>query len=223
MPTIRARIATGLLAVALPLAGCSDLGNPAAAHGVTRNDLLADMAAQVTSASARTYTATYQLAGGQTGTIAHTADPARTAYRYPTGEVLLTTAATTRCVGNACTMTTPGPATDALAVPTAAGLVPPTTVLALLNAAALEPDPDVAQRDTTIAGRHATCLQLTSPSPDTTITGQFTTCITNEGVIGSFTGTLDGKKLDVAMTDYTEHVGAAAFDPPARATMTDRR
>ncbi len=221
MSSIRIRIATGLLAAALPLSGCTDLGDPASAHGVTRNDLLADMATQVTSASARTWTATYQLAGGRSGTVAHQSDPDRTAYRYPGGVVLLTRTAATRCVGNACTMTVPSPATAALQAVSAAGLVPSTTVLALLDAAALETDPNVAQRDTTIAGRHATCLQLTAPG--SAATGPFSTCITNEGVIGSFTGTLDGKKVDVAMTDYVERVASAAFDAPARATMTDRR
>jgi hypothetical protein len=218
--SIRSRIATALPAVALLLAGCADLGDPAAAHGVTRNDLLADMAAQVTGASARTWTATYQLPGGRTGTITHAPAPDRTAYRYPGGSVLLTAGVTTRCVGNACTMTEPGQAATALGAASAAGLVPPPAVLALLDAAALEPDPDVVQRDTTIAGRHATCLKLTAP--DRTA-GEFTTCITNEGAIGSFTGTLDGKHVDVAMTDYVERAAAGAFDPPARATMTDRR
>jgi hypothetical protein len=218
---IRIRIATGLLAVALPLAGCTDLGDPASAHGVTRNDLLADMAAQVTSASARTWTATYQLTGGRTGTVSHQPDPDRTAYRYPGGAVLLTRTATTRCVGNACTMTAPGPSPDALTAAAAAGLVPAPTVLALLDAAALEPDPDVVPSDTTIAGRHATCLQLTASA--SAAAGRFTTCITNEGVIGSFTGTLNGTKIDVAMTDYAERVTPAAFTPPPRATMTDRR
>jgi hypothetical protein len=221
VPSIRARVATGVLAVSLPLAGCTDLGDPASAHGVTRNDLLVDLAAQVTAASAHTWTATYQLTGGHTGTVTHMPDPDRTAFRYPGGAVLLSTMATTRCVGNACTMTAPGAAPEALRAASAAGLVPPTTVLALLDAAALQPDPDVVQRDTTIAGRHANCLQLTAPG--SAASGPFTTCITTEGVIGSFTGTLDGTKIDVAMTDYTEHAAPSAFAPPSQATMTDRR
>jgi hypothetical protein len=221
VPSIRARVAIGLVAVALPLAGCTDLGDPAAAHGVTRNDLLADIGAQVTGASARTWTATYQLPGGRTGTITHAPGPDRTAYRYPGGSVLLTADATTRCVGNACTMSAPGEATTALRAAQSAGLVAPPTVLALLTAAALQPDPDVVQRDTTIAGRHATCLRLTAP--DSAADGEVSTCVTNEGVIGSFTGTLDGKRIDVAMTDYTERAASGAFDPPPRATMTDRR
>lgn len=231
MPSIRVRVATGLLipgllAAALPLAGCGDLSDPAAAHGVTRNDLLADMAAQVTGAAARTWTATYQLAGGGSGTVTHAPDPDRTAFRYDGGVVLLTSAATTRCVGNACTMTRPGSSSgpslpEPMRTVAMAGLVSPATVFALLSAAALEPDPDVDQRDTTIAGRHATCLDLTVPG--TAASGPFTTCITNEGVIGSFTGTLDGIHIDAAMTNYTERATPDAFAPPARATMTDRR
>jgi hypothetical protein len=207
-----ARIATGFLVVALPLAGCADFDDPAVAHGVTRNDLIAEVATQVSGSSALAYTATYQLAGGATGTITHAPAPERMAYRYPGGSVTLTTSAITRCVKAACTKT--GADQSATAVRTAqrAGLVPPSTVLALLNAAALDTDLTVEQHDTTIAGRHATCLDL--GRVDNAATSDFATCITNEGVVGSFTGTLDGKRVDVAMTDYADHAPADDFDPP---------
>jgi hypothetical protein len=217
----RARIATSLFVVALPLAGCDDLGDPATAQAVTRNDLIAEVAAQLTGSAALTYTATYQLTGGAAGTIAHAPTPERMAYRYPGGSVTLTPSATTRCVRAACTMTKPEQSETAVRTAQRAGLVPPPTVLALLNAAALDTDLTVDQHDTTIAGRHATCLDL--DGVDNAATSAFATCITNDGVVGSFTGTLDGKAIDVAMTNYADRAQADAFDPPAGATMTDRR
>ena len=51
----------------------------------------------------------------------------------------------------------------------------------------------------------------------------FATCVTNDGVLGSFTGTLDGKPMDVAMTQFSPRVAAGDFEAPADATTVDRR
>ena len=224
LPT-RARIVAGLLAAAVPLAGCAEFDNPAAAQGLTRSDLVAQLAAQLGGSASLTYVATYQLAGGRTATVAQAQDPPRSAYRYPGGEVLVTTAATTRCVRRTCTVTAPptpaSPAPAALfADAEKAGLVVPAAVQGLLTSARLDPDMIVDQHDTTVAGRHATCLDLRNV--DKAESGTFSTCVTNDGVVGSFTGTLGGTKIDVAMTDYADRVRSDAFDPP-RAIMIDRR
>jgi hypothetical protein len=47
--------------------------------------------------------------------------------------------------------------------------------------------------------------------------------VTNDGVLGSFTGTLDGRPMDVAMTQFSSRVTADAFLTPAGATTVDRR
>ena len=214
----RARIVAGLLAAAVSLAGCAEFDNPAAAQGLTRSDLVAQLAAQLGGSAALTYTATYQLAGGRTATIAQ--DPPRAAYHYPGGAMLVTPAATTRCTRKRCTLraTTP-PAAALFADAEKAGLVVPATVQGLLNAARLDRDMAVDQHDTTIAGRHATCVDLRNV--DKAETRAFRTCITSDGVVGSFTGTLSGTKVDVAMTDYADRVTANAFEEPT--TATDRR
>jgi hypothetical protein len=212
---IRARIVAGLLAAALPLAGCADFDNPAAAQGLTRRDLVVQLAAQLGDSATLTYSATYQLAGGRTATIAQ--DPPRSAYRYPGGVVLVTPAATTRCARRKCTTgapptpTSPPPAT-VFARATKAGLVVPAAVQSLLNAARLDQDMVVVQHDTTVAGRHATCLDLRNV--DKAETGAFRTCITSDGVIGSFTGTVSGTRIDVALTDYANRLSADAFAIP---------
>jgi hypothetical protein len=218
---IRARIVAGLLAAATPLAGCADFDNPAAAQGLTRGDLVAELAAQLGDSASLTYTATYQLAGGRTATIAQAPDPPRSAYRYPGGEVLLTPAATTRCARTRCTTSAPPaptspPPAGLFADAEKAGLVVPAAVQSLLNAARLDRDMVVDQHDTTVAGRHATCLDLRNV--DKAETGAFSTCITSDGVVGSFTGTLGGTRIDVALTDYADRVRIDAFTPPAAAS-----
>jgi hypothetical protein len=211
---IRTRIAAGLLAAAVPLVGCAEFDNPAAAQGLTRSDLVAQLAAQLRDSASLTYSATYQLAGGRTATITQAQDPPRSAYRYPGGEVLLTTAATTRCGRTRCTTTAPPTPTSPLpaalfADAAKAGLVVPATVQSLLNAARLDRDMVVDQHDTTVAGRHATCLDLRNV--DKAETGAFSTCITSDGVVGSFTGTLNATGIDVALTDYADRVPTDAF------------
>jgi hypothetical protein len=223
----RARIVLGLIAVALPLAACSDLDDPASAQAVSRNDLIAQLAAQLNGSSASlTYAATYQLAGGATGTITQAQSPARAAFRYPGGVVLISEDATTICAKKSCTVSAPpvAAASPPAAVFTAArrtGLVPPSAVFELLTAAALDTDMTVDQHDTTIAGRHATCVELAGV--DDAAASAFATCITNEGVLGSFTGTLNGKAMDVAMTDYADQVSGDAFELPVGAKTVDHR
>jgi hypothetical protein len=63
-----------------------------------------------------------------------------------------------------------------------------------------------------VAGRHATCLDLRNVAKAET--GAFRTCVTSDGVVGSFTGTLGGTRIDVALTDYTDSAPADAFTPP---------
>jgi hypothetical protein len=238
-------------------AGCTDLDDPAAAQGLSRNDLVAELAAQLAGSASLTYSATYQLAGGATATIAQAQRPLRTAYRYPGGEVLITAAATILCAKQVCTMTAPTPAPPAtvFADGLKAGLITATAVEDLLNAARIDPDLTVDQHDTTVAGRHATCVKLgnvdaadatqsqsseterraSPPSApqagatpaddqsDETPAGTFSTCITSDGMVGSFSGTLNGTKIDVALTDYVDKVPADAFDPPPSAKMSDHR
>jgi len=223
----RRRLAALALALCAATAGCADLDDPG--QGLTRNDLVADLAAQMTAAADLTYQASYQLAGGDKATVAQTRKPARTAYVYPGGKVTVTADATTECrtaKTTTCTMTAPAtaaspPPATVFEVASETGLVPPATVLALLNAAVLDPDVQVEQHDTTIAGRHATCVQLNGV--DDAAARDFSTCITNEGVLGSFNGILNQTRVDVAMTHYSEQVEEAMFELPRAAKLVDRR
>ncbi|AGZ39352.1 hypothetical protein AFR_05315 [Actinoplanes friuliensis DSM 7358] len=210
------------------LTGCSDLDEPG--QGLSRNDLVSDLAAQMSTAAALTYEASYQLSGGEKATVAQAQKPFRSAYVYPGGKVTVTADATTQCrtQAKATTCTLTAPATPTSPPPAklfegadATGLVLPSTVLALLNAAELDNDVEVVQHDTTIAGRHATCVQLTGV--DDAAARDFTTCITNEGVLGSFSGILNQTRAEVAMTHYAETVTEDMFQLPPTAKLVDRR
>ena len=229
MPAARRRVLPGLAAAVLLLGGCGDLDEAASAQGIAGGDLVSELAAQLNRSATLTYAAGYQLAGGATATVSQAQDPPRSAYAYPGGRVLVTEQAVTECRGArrpTCTMTTPpeagaGPAATVFAGAQRTGMVAPATVLSLLAAAELDPDVTLAPRDTTIAGHHATCLDLAGLDDDRT--RAFTTCVTNDGVLGSFTGTVDGRLIDVAMTDFESRVAGDAFTVPTGATMVDRR
>ncbi|WP_433390052.1 hypothetical protein [Micromonospora sp. KLBMP9576] len=208
----------------LTVTGCQTLDD--AGRTIGRADLVNDLATRLDGALELTYSADYQLPGGQTATIVQAQDPARSAYTWPGGKLTVTPEATSRCetpAGRAtCTLEAP-PAPNAK--PTVAlfaearqrGLITPPIVVGLLTAAALDPDAVVAQSDTTLAGHHATCVDVDQSG------GDFTACVTTQGVLGSFTGQLDGEQVEVALTGYRDTVDGAAFDLPPGAGVVDRR
>ena len=214
--TLAGRLLPGLLLPGLLLvgaAGCGGTGEANAA-GLAQGDLVSALAAQLSAGSALSYTATYQLAGGETATITRAQRPPRTAYVYPGGRLLVTTTATISCKGDNCTQSAPDP--TAAAGLTA--LVTPEAALGMLNTAALDPAVEAAQHDTTVAGRHATCLDL--QNVDGTPARDFTVCVTNEGALASFAATLNGTPTDLAMTAYSDRVSGADFTLPASAKIT---
>jgi hypothetical protein len=225
----RSRLALGLAAAVLLLGGCGDFDDAASAQDLARNDLVSELAAQLTASETLTYVAGYRLAGGATAKVAQEQNPSRAAYDYPGGRVLVSAEAVTLCQGArkpTCTVTAPPeaggtPPATLFADAEQTGMVAPATVLALLNAAALSPGLTVTPRDTTIAGHHATCVEVNGVDDERS--RAFATCVTNDGVLGSFAGTLDGRPMDVAMTQFSSRVGADAFRTPAGATTVDRR
>ncbi|MFI5935583.1 hypothetical protein [Actinoplanes sp. NPDC051494] len=229
MPFSRLRRTAAAFLVLAALSGCSEL-DKASAAGINHNDLMTDMATQLADATDVTYEATYQLSGGATATIAHEPQPARTAYVYQDGLTLVTADTVTECTTTAgpatCTMTTPAPTSPSPAAAilpsatvTAPGLVPTPTVQALLNRAALDPEAQIEQRDTTIAGRHATCVKLGGAEG----TSDFDTCITNEGILGSFSGVVGQAPFDMTMTHYSDTIAEVTFTLPAGAKIIDHR
>ncbi|MCX4386657.1 hypothetical protein OG777_06910 [Micromonospora peucetia] len=208
----------------LTVTGCQTLDD--AGRAIGRADLVNDMAARLDQALELTYSADYQLAGGQTATIAQAQEPARSAYTWPGGKLTVTPEATTRCetaAGRAtCTLEAPPapnakPTVTMFAEAKRHGLVTPPIVVGLLTAAALDPDAVIAQSDTTLAGHHATCIEVDRSA------GDFTACVTTEGALGSFTGKVDGSQVELALSRYRATVDGTAFDLPPHAGVVDRR
>ncbi|MEV6965630.1 hypothetical protein AB0M47_10975 [Hamadaea sp. NPDC051192] len=198
-------IVAGLLA----MTGCGG-GTPP----IDRTDLVNDLAARLNQPPAADYTARYQLAGGAMATVTQSKEPRRTAYRWTGGSMILTPQATTKCSGApaVCTMT----AAPASATPQADatellkhGLLSAQKVSALLTAAALDLRSDIQQRDTTIAGRPASCVEVSGEKNGKNY--DFEVCVTTDNVLGSFIGTVDGTPIEFAMTQYSASAAEDSF------------
>lgn len=218
------RVLAASVIASLSVTGCQALDDADVALG--RADLVNDLAARMDRALERTWAAEYQLTGGGTASIAQTAKPLRSTYAWPGGKITVTQEAVTRCASTtartSCTMSPPvltagKPSVIVYDEARKQGLVTPPAVIRLLTAAALEPQAVIKQTDTTLAGHHATCIDVTDAGE------RFTACVTTEGVLGSFTGTLDGRAAELTMSRYTETVEAGAFAVPAGAGVVDRR
>lgn len=213
-------------------------------------DLLNDLAARLDRAGDLTFTAEYRLTGGATVTIAQSQHPRRAAYAYPGGKLIATDTQTadcrptanrgTRCVLTPPPSTTTDPALDLLAsaaaqgladddpaapasptragtagTTTGTGLVTPSAAMRLVSSAVLD-GATITRHDATIAGEPATCVGVYGP-------GGFTACITARGLLGSFTGTIDGAAVQCELTRFDQTVDETAFALPPGATVDDRR
>ncbi|MBX6355120.1 MAG: hypothetical protein IRZ05_04590 [Micromonosporaceae bacterium] len=221
-----AAVASLALLGALAGAGCTTIDDTR--QVLNRADLVNELAAQLDRASQLTYTAQYQLASGQTATIVQARRPTRSAYIYPGGKVVISSTATTECRmqggDSHCTLTPPplstsGPPADVLADASAQGLVYPAVVMGLLTNAALDRGALIDQSDTTVAGQHASCVDVRQAEQ----VPPFKACITTEGVLGSFAGTVDGRRTEVSLISYSETAAESAFDLPPGARISDQR
>src|SRR6266511_511394 len=215
--TVLALVMTGVLA--LVMTGCS-------AQVIDRAALVNDLASRLDHASQLTYTADYQLRGGRSATIAQAQRPFRAAYSYPGGKVVITPDGTTDCRTEAGTLTCTLRRLTALdgagnQGADRSGIVPPALVVGLLTAAALDSNAVISQHDTTIAGEHATCVDVSGV--DNAPASAFTACITAGGILGSFQGVVDGVEVEISMTGLRDTVAENAFDPPAGAKIVDQR
>ncbi len=212
-----------ILAAAMP--GCGGTGQVK-----DRADLVNDLASRLDGSGGLTYSAEYHLPGGRTAMIAQAQSPLRSAYVYPDGKLTVTDEATADCrhagATTTCTLTaapTPNtePAVAAFRDAGAHGLIAPTIVISLLTTASLEADATIEQSNTTIAGRPATCVGVQGVRD--AAASAFDACITIEGVLGSFSGVVDGSAVDIALTRYRDQADPDAFALPAGAKIIDKR
>ena len=224
VPRLGGALFAPVLLLLAGVAGCTPLpGEPAAANQPA--DVVSDLATLLTGAAKLTYSADYQVAGGAAASIAQAQGPRRMVLRFPGGLLLLTpqgiTDCTTKARRTACTRRAGSPSTtvdgaDPLAGVRLRGMVPPETVVRLLTAAATDPDALTEQSDTTIAGEHAGCVKVAQPA------GEFAACVTTDGILGSFTGRVNGAGVDATLTRLRGTVDRAAFDLPRGATVVTR-
>lgn len=216
------------LSAALAGAGCATIDN--AQRVISRADLVNDLASRLSRSSDLTYSADYQLAGGKNASVVQVQEPQRSAYSYPDGKLIVTTDAITECklAGSTmtCTFTPPptpnsDPAAGAFAGAQAKGLIASTLVVGLLTAAALDADAVISQYDSTTAGQHSTCVKVSNVQ--NAPASAFDACITTDGVLGSFSGVVNGTAIEVSMINYTDEVPAGAFDLPPGAKIVDQR
>lgn len=222
------RVLVGSVLALLAVTGCQTLDD--AGRVVGRADLVNDLAARMDRAMELTYSADCQLPGGQTASISQTQSPARSAYTYPGGKLTVTAEATTICETNGskstCKLTPPPvpgnrPSVTVFAEAKQHGLIAPPVVMGLLATAALDPAAVIEQTDTTVAGHHATCIQVSKVgNADAT---PFDACVTTDGVLGSFRGTIDGRTVELDLTRYQDSVPSSAFDLPPGAGVVDQR
>lgn len=226
--SIRALTACAAVGALLAGAGCQALD--AAGQVMGRSDLVNDLAARLDHSTELTYSVDYQLPGARSASITQWPDPPRSAYVYPGGRLILTEEATTECRVDGdretCTIKPPPspntrPAASLFSGPTEHGLVTPTLVIGLLTAAALDAEAVIEQHDTTIAGRHATCVRVRQVK--NADASNFDACITTEGVLGSFTGVVQGEHIEIAMSHFRDSVAPDAFEVPSNARIVDRR
>ncbi|MBM2623510.1 hypothetical protein JIG36_49255 [Actinoplanes sp. LDG1-06] len=220
MPTVTRLTAAAVSAVCLALfgaAGCGETGEASAAP-LSRDDLITETATQLAAGAALAYSAKYQIAGGDTAMVNRAQRPLRAEWVYPGGRLIVTSTVTITCRQSKCESTAADPA--AAATLDEGPLVSAEAVQAMLATAALDPTVETAQHDTTIAGRHATCLTLSGV--DGTPARSFDLCVTNEGVLASFTATVDGTRIDQALTSYREDLPDDAFLIPPGAELIDK-
>lgn len=227
-PSTPHRRVAGAIVALLLLAGCQTLDE--AGQVVDRSDLVNDLVAQLTEATELTYSADYQLPGGQRASIAQAQQPLRAAYTYPGGKLTVTADAVTACDVRGRTPTctvlpasSPSnrPPADVFAGASAGGLVAPAVVIDLLTATALDAEAIIDEYDTTLAGRHANCVKVQQLA--NAAAPGFDTCVTSEGALGSFTGSIHGRPTEQVLSRYRNTVDETAFDPPPGAGLVDRR
>jgi len=203
------------LAAFVSIATATSCDTVAAANGATGNqEFVQEIATRLTAAYSMSYTAMYALAGGGTGTVAQLPATGQTAYTYPTGMLLVTSGKATLCTKAADRPATceSRPSVVATSADLArAGLVRTDSVVSLLNASALDRNSVISEHDTTIAGTSATCVTVDSSAD---ATDQYEACVTADGLLGSFSGPINGASVDIMMINFRMSVSSDEFELP---------
>jgi hypothetical protein len=197
--------------------------------------VLSDFADRLGKAAKLTYTADYNVTGGDKVTLVQ--QPPNAAFIGKDGRFIFTSDFTYLCDTQDSVLTcqkSPSnsdsvDSTDSAFVAGIAGpgFVTPELALGLILAAALVPGATVAKSERTIAGQHSLCVKASgleaAASPgDTEAPKDFEVCVTDAGVLSSFNGTLTtGQHAAIELSSFSLTADPSAFTPPADAKIVD--
>lgn len=225
---VRATLFSALITVAGMLTACSNSSGGSDITGHSR--LIDELAQQVDSASDQGYTAEYLLGGeGQVATVARQAEPEEIAFLFPGGRYVMTTQFEMSCTPAEATECVLQPATDPTLSP-AAGILSELggeqflsvqTVIGWLTEAGASSSANISSETRTIAGAHSTCVNVTGA--ETARVTAFEACVTDSGLLGSFTGNVDGEPRSVVLKSVSSTVDTELFAIPDEVAITDER
>jgi len=199
--------------------------------------ILGDFADRLGRSATLTYTAEYQVTGGEKVTLAQ--DPPNVAFVSKTGRFILTANHMIMCDtagGQTTCQRAPNQATQTEAPTDAAtaglvagvagpGFVTPELALGMVAAAALAPGAKVDSSERNFAGERSLCADVTgleNASQGSDSLKDFSVCVTELGILASFSGTLaSGQRGSIELTSYRDSVEANAFAAPEGAKVTD--
>ena len=200
------------------IAGCTTAADAGSSFG--DSELINDVAGRLATAAAESYTATYSLIDNSRVSVAHTHEPDMTAFRSSTAMILVLPDSATTCkiAGTVSGCTTTAGDTSETALPAtidrtieADGMIRPETVINKLTETALNADAILSENDRTVAGTAETCVSITGvPKVD-----RFTACVTTDGLLGAFTGTVDGVSVAEQLVQFTLTATPEAFALPS--------
>lgn len=225
---MRATILSAAVVVICLVTGCGGTSGGSDITGHSR--LIDELALQVDSAEGRGYTAEYLLAGGQeVMTVAKQVDPEQVAFLFPGGryvitrqfEMLCTPAEAVDCVLNRATEVTLSPAESVLGELDGEQFLSVHTVMGWLTEVGASSSADISSETRTIAGTHATCVTVNGA--ETARVSEFEACVTDTGLLGSFTGTVDGVPKSVVLKAVSGTVDPELFHVPEGAAIIDER
>lgn len=225
---VRATILSAVVTAIGLLAGCGGGAGGADITGHSR--LIDELAQQVDSADGRGYTAEYLLAGGeQVVTVAKQAEPEQVAFLFPGGRYVITKQFAMLC--------TPAEAVDCVLTPAPRVTVTPgatvlseldgeqflsvQTVMGWLTEVGASSSANITSETRSIAGAHSTCVSVSGAG--TARVSEFEACVTDSGLLGSFTGTVDGEPKSVVLKAVSGTVDPEAFVVPEGASILDER
>jgi hypothetical protein len=238
------RAFTGVLALVLigGALGCGFIDQ--AKNLVDTAGVLSNFADRLGKAAALTYTAEYKVSGeDQNGkakaepTVRLVQQPPNAAFITDDGRFIFTSDFTYLCSTEKGAMTcqkTPNSSPDVSAAD--AGLitgvagpffVTPEIALGLIAAAAFVPDAKVTQTEKSVAGQKSLCAEVTNlekaaTKDDKDALHDFSVCVTEDGVLASFSGSLqNGESAKVELVSFSAEADKAAFAPPKGAKIVE--